>query len=945
MHVLFAFLVAFGQNKIQHKPYRFLHVSTEHFVIYYYDGGAFPARFAAAVLEEAFAEYDSLFHVRFDQRIPVILYNAPKDFQETNVIPELLPEGVGGFTELFKLRMVVPFTGSYEEFRHVLRHELVHVFQYQVMRKGLRTLTNVLGFSPPLWVMEGMAEYLARPWDTDGEVFLRDQVFHDNLLSIPELNQVGGYVVYKEGQALYRFLDREFGRKSISSFLHNLVRFQSFDRAVHQTFGMSVLKLNDLFVLDVKTRYYPRTGEYTFPRPPVFRRLTDHRKGQGFLNLGPALSPAGDYLAVLSDRDLTTSIYLLSGVDGAVIRKLVSGERTPDLENLHLLRPSLAFSPDGRELAFVSQAQNGDMLHVLDIGTRKRRSFPAPPGVDGLATPAWHPDGQRLAVVGIREGRADLFFFDRITETWRALTDDVADDRDPAFSEDGKWLYYVTDAARQEGNVFRFGGYRLVRKNLETGEVDTLTPPLYHLSHPVPADSEVFFVYAPGPEEVPMLVRYDPHAGRYAPVVKFWSGVREVSATRDRKRWAFSSLYQGGYNVFLFLPDTLPEPSLELVAWSPQVILLDELSSPVAYRPMANFSLDWAVTQVFYTDPYTSAGGVVYLGASDMLGNHQLLLGFQAYYSFSQPLRDVYVHLQYDYLARREDYTLIYTQYPELLYQAYAVVDGVRVPYIAIAQQRVFFSGLRFPLSRFQRLEAGAGVEWPTFYGVVEIPFGHPILAPGLYIVDQRDYWNLFGLVGWVVDNATYSYETFGPLSGMRARVYLMSTAVPGLERSGEYRSYWAGQGDVRFYWKLTPRVLVAFRGLGATTGGRDAWPYALGGPTSLRGFDYGTIIGKSAAFGNLEFRFPFIRRLQMEVLPLFLSNIRGVLFADAGTATESLSRLTLEDPEALYFGVGAGFRMNLGSLVLLKVDAARGYRGDGTTYPWRWVFSIGPDF
>lgn len=935
-------LLAFGQNKIQHKAYHFRQVKTSHFTIYFYDGGEFPAQFAATVLEEAFEEYQSLFKITFDGRIPVILYNAPKDFQETNVTPELLPEGVGGFTELFKLRMVVPFTGSYEEFRHVLRHELVHAFQYQVMRKGLRTLTSIMGFAPPLWVMEGMAEYLARPWDSEGEAFVRDQVFHDNLLPIPVLNQVGGYVVYKEGQALYRFLAEEFGKQTIPSFLYNLVRTRSFERAIRKTFGMSVDRLNDLFLLDMKTRYYPRTGDYEFPRPPTFRRLTDHRKGQGFLNLGPTLSPAGDYLAVISDRDLTASIYLLSGVDGSVIRKLVSGERTPDLENLHLLRPSLAFSPDGREIAFVSQAQNGDLLHILDIHSGHRKSYPAPQGVDALATPSWHPDGERLVLVGIHGGRSDLFLFDRATGTWRALTDDLADDRDPVFSDDGTALYYVTDAARLSENAFSFGGYRLVKMDMETGTVDTLTPPLYHLSHPVPGDSMVFFVYTPGPEEVPQLVVLDPRTGQYAPLVKFWSGVREVSATRDRKRWAFSSLYQGGYDVFLFLPDSIPHPDQPLEPWTPPVVLLDTLGPAVAYRPLSNFSLDWAVTQVSYTDPYTSAGGVVYIGASDVLGNHQLLLGLQAYYSFNQSLRDIYVHLQYDYLARREDYSFIYTQYPELLFQGYALVDGVLVPYIAFAQQRVLFAGIRFPLTRFQRVEVGGGLEWPTFYGVVDIPFGHPTRAPGLYLLDQAEYWNLYGIVGWVMDNVVYAYETLGPLSGTRARLHVMGTSIPGLEQSGGYRSYWAALGDARVYWKLSRRVLFAFRGVGATAGGRDAWPYALGGPGTIRGFDYATIVGRTAAFANLEFRFPFIRRLQMEVLPLFLSNVRGVLFVDAGMAKESIRDVRMED---LYFGLGAGMRLNLGGLVLLKVDAARGYRGDGTTYPWRWAFSIGPDF
>lgn len=931
----FLTLLAFGQNKIQHKAYHFLRAETPHFVLYYYQGGEGLATFASVVLEKAFVEYQDLFRLSFDGKIPVILYNAPKDFQETNVVSGILPEGVGGFTELFKLRMVIPFAGSYTEFRHVLRHELVHVFQYQAMRKTLRTLTNVMGFSPPLWVMEGMAEYLARPWDSDAESFVRDQVFHDRLLSLQILNQAGGYVVYKEGQALYRFLDQSFGRQRMVSFFYNLIRQRQVDRALKTTFKLSTARINDLFILDLKTRLYPRTESYVFPKPPSFRRLTDHRGQEGFLNMGPALSPAGDYLAVISDQDLTTSIYLISGVDGRIIRKLVSGERTPDLENLHLLRPSLAFSPDGERLAFVSQAQNGDLLHILDIRTGKRESFPAPRGVDALATPTWHPDGQRLVVVGIHQGQSDLFLFDLALKQWQPLTQDLTDDRDPAIDDEGTWLYYVTDAAQRDDTLWVFGGYRLVRRNLQTGEVDTLTPPLHHIAHPIPYEEKVFFVYTPGPEEVPLLVLYDPVRMRYAPLIPFWSGVREVSATRDRRRWAFSSLYQGGYDVFLFLPDSFPTPSEELVAVNPETLKIHPLSVGVAYRPLENFSLDWAVTQVYYTDPYTSAGGVVYLGASDVLGNHQLLLGLQAYYSFDQALRDIYFHLQYEYLARPEDYTLIYTQYLELLFQGYALANGQWVPYIALAQQRVLLGEVRYPLSQFQRFELGGGLEWPTYYGLIQIP-------QGIYLVDQKDFWNLFGIVGWVWDNVVYSYETLGPLDGSRARILAMSTAIPSLERSGGYRSYWSALGDFRLYWKLTPRMLFALRGVAATAGGRDAWPYALGGPSTVRGYDYASIVGLSVAYANVEFRFPFIRRIQMDLLPLFLGNVRGVFFADGGAAGNSFQTITLDH---LYFSAGVGMRMSLGSLFLLKLDVARPFKIDGTTLPWRWVFSIGPDF
>ena len=94
-------------------------------------------------------------------RIPIILYASHPHFAQTNVTPELIDAGTGGFTELLRNRVVLPFTGSYEDLRHVVVHELVHAYMFDLMYGGNATalLARQSFFQVPLWFAEGLAEY------------------------------------------------------------------------------------------------------------------------------------------------------------------------------------------------------------------------------------------------------------------------------------------------------------------------------------------------------------------------------------------------------------------------------------------------------------------------------------------------------------------------------------------------------------------------------------------------------------------------------------------------------------------------------------------------------------------------------------------------------------------------------------------------------------------
>lgn len=85
-------------------------------------------------------------------------------------------------------RVVMPFAEANRSTNHVLGHELVHAFQYDIAREdeigGIRAKNQM-----PLWFVEGMVEYLSTgPEGSHTAIWLRDAVLHDDVPGIKDLS-------------------------------------------------------------------------------------------------------------------------------------------------------------------------------------------------------------------------------------------------------------------------------------------------------------------------------------------------------------------------------------------------------------------------------------------------------------------------------------------------------------------------------------------------------------------------------------------------------------------------------------------------------------------------------------------------------------------------------------------------------------------------------------
>ncbi len=556
----------FGRNKLQYQVFDFKVLRTAHFDIYYYPREREAALDAARIAERSYARLSRILGHEFDERKPILLYASHSEFQQTNALPGFISEGTGGVTEYAKRRVIMPFTGSYADFEHVLTHELVHAFQFDVLSRGIASQLDPYGFEPPLWFMEGMAEYLSiGKLDTHTHAWLRDAVLTGYLRTIPEMSRYSDYLSYRFGQSLWAYIGAKYGDQAIGLLLQRALRL-GLDAAFQVTLGAPVEQVSDEWIESVRTTYLPEVARFDSPAE-AGKRLTDHSFKPGSREfasyLSPALSPDGRHIVYISDRghDLYSfyDLWLASAEDGKVIGRLVKAARNPDYESLRFMHSSAAWSPDGHHIAFVAQAGGRDALYVYDVQKRKvARRISV--DLDGMQNPSFSPDGQRIAFTGLRGGISDLYVVDLSGERFQQLTDDKYADFHPAWSPDGQYIAVATD--RGEGTDFDelvFGNFRIALYSVGRGDVEVLPYQEEGKNiNPVwspDGDAIAFVSDRTGMNNVFIWSRIEE---RLYQVTDFLSGVTGVIPLSPAVSWAahtdrlaFMYFEQAGYNIYV----------------------------------------------------------------------------------------------------------------------------------------------------------------------------------------------------------------------------------------------------------------------------------------------------------------------------------------------------------------------------------------------------------
>jgi Tol biopolymer transport system component len=963
----------FGRNKVEYAEFNFRILATEHFDIYYYAGEEQAAQMAARLAERWHSRLTRVLRHELSKRQPLVLYGSQAEFAQTNVISGLLPDSVGGVTESSHRRIVMPFAPTLAETNHVLGHEIVHAFQYDIAER------NGGGTGQPLWFIEGMAEYLAQGVvDEESSLWLRDAVLSDRLPH-RQRDAAAQLSPYQYGHAFWSYLGQRFGDEVVEKAL----KPGKTERKLNDRMRSATGETLDALYLDWRAsvqRTYGANGTPKAAAPKVRADGAGKVAAYGTVQLGPALSPDGKHAVFFSERDRLSIDLFLADVDaGRIVRKLATTAASARFDSLQPLRSAGAWSPNGEWFAFAAVRQGQAALLLLDMRNQGRDRELVFKELGQVLSPTWSPDGTAIAFSALAGGFTDLYLVDLSTGTLRRLTSDAFSDLQPAWSHDGRTIAFATERYSSDLTALRFGPPHLALLDVETAAVRPVDPDFGRAQlNPQWStdDRDLYFVGdADGSRNVFRIGLASSTVRQLTKVATGVSGVTPtspaLSVAGDGSVVAFT-VYRTGRPQLVVLdepeevsgepvaeraPSNLgdsPEPSpagglVNLLLTDDQSGLPDS-SSIVGRDYRSRLALE-GIGQPYLSSgggpfgTFVRGGGAVLFG--DMLGERRLGAAVQV----GNHLRDAAFAFRFLNQKRRWNWGGIAELEPGIgRYRRTEAIQHEGAP--ALLRQADYLQRMQlrtaalvaYPFSRGLRLEFTAGVRHATYHRDVT----SEISSAETGRVLARDHIEASGgrpttmaEVGAALVHDTTVFGPTGPLLGSRYR-FEIAPAVGDLSYTrviADYRRYlmpvrpyslalrvlhsarYGSDGD-------DPRLLSSFLGSSyLVRGHRLDRQYCRPDPPRACGDE---LLGSRLLVGNVELRFPvwgiLARQLDYGPLPadVFFFADGGMVWSGPGRAIGISS-------------VGGGIRLNGGGLPV-EIAAVRALDGPAP----RWQFELG---
>jgi len=956
-------------SKINWEEIEWQVLKSEHFDIYFPEGYNHLAEKTRVIAEDANIMLSRKLNHRMSIVTPIFVYPSHGHFQSTNIIPFAIDEGTGGFTERIKRRVVVPYLGSNDEFRHVVVHELVHAFQYDILLGQTMgsTFSLIQTGQPPLWFVEGMAEYLSLGWDHTADMQMRDAALTDTLPTLEMMTEYRvqtGFIFYKGGQSVMRYIADTYGENKLGEMLRDLRDLRGIEDAVKTELGITFEEFDAGWRRWVKRLYFPLVNKkYDDEEGPL---LTRHMEDESLINLHPAISPDGTKAVYLTARGFYPVLVLRDlkdakpTLDYSISKRkdprdsekiIVTSSNNPTFFQLHLLTNRISFTPDSQKIFFSARSQGKDRLVLFDLEKRKiiERYTPA---VDMVMHPKLSPDGTKAVFVGATLGVTDVYLLDLKTHRIQKITHDDFSEKDPALSADGKLLVYASNA-NNEGNP-QSNEYHLHELNLEAKAVRQLTRDAGKQTsaqfYDETGDSILYVSNHTGIHNIYLLDRKTLVKKKFTDT---GGGAldAQVSTGADR-RIIYTQFRQQGFDIALKDVKAGEEKfyDSDQVVHTYKMLELPRYNSKgketslALYQPRVGPDFIFFLLGAGVYSNTTFFAGMVAMTGSDLTGNHS----FTAVANFFSNGLGIY-QADYGYLKKRVKmhwgaYRTTFAISPVNLSDAQSL-NGLfwYPPYVASVLKLGVYYGLDYPITPFDSLLLQINV------ARAEETFLYPLSTPTPRLRPDG-FTNLYTVeYGFKHNNVLYSI--IGPIKGW----HLAYTGEQALNLSGRDYIFNRNQIDARYYWQIWQRYILAGRFFGGTTNGPDQqyFPWIIGGFSTVRGYDFLSFRGYHAFFFNIEFRMPLLDALALGFpVPWVIRGFSMVWFIDGGSAFDNARtwrgfNYNTNEFWDLKMSYGFGFRFILFPGVMLKFDFATPWtwRSNLPLSEWPLAFSVGYEF
>ncbi|MCE2543585.1 MAG: DPP IV N-terminal domain-containing protein [Acidobacteria bacterium] len=916
LHAQQDFFPYWGKNRVKYDRFDWHIYETDHFEIYYYPELEEHLERIAGYAESAYQEVSARLRHDLAFVVPLIVFKTHSEFEQQNVFPGASPEGVGAFAEPSRNRIVLPIDEGPDGLYRLITHELTHIFEFDIIPRG------IIRQGVPLWVDEGLADFMAGVWRPLDIMQVRDVAVSDTVPSMTRFERYGGFasgrVVYNLGHAVFEFIESRWGDDGIRRFMFGLRRSSvgGGGDPYEEVFDLEAEEFDDEFKKYLDDRFEP-FKEKESPTDYGRNLAPDPLRSRYPLLISIEASPSGEVIAAvaLNRKNRELDIVLVSAQSGEVIRNLTE-EFDQDLGFQYIatlgLRfntvPWLAWAPDGDHLAYFVRKNKYKSLVIQNIVTREIEQIIDLDMVDEPESPDFSPDGRSVVFSALTRAVGDIYRIDLATQEVTNLTEDALADYAPVYSPDGNSLLHLKRIS---------GNNKLYRLDLATGEQTQLTfgthdeggaqfidertivfsstavDPSDPIEPEVARDGEIFNVWTLDLENGELRQYTDTSTGNVNPVL--------IAPEEDGEpdRFAFITYYKSEYGLHtvereepIFTAVTSDfgtggGPVIDFQAPLTHTLIGENARQKGAFENM--FLEGRPPLNVGMTSNGDFLGGTQ-ITFADVLGDQQFSL---LAYSVMQYRT---LGVSYANLAGRMQFAVQGFSQQSFFYgyaPGYAFNPGLgflsRDDAIAVRSIDGGSMFVIYPFDRFRRVELSAGL-----FRYRE-QFDNEALQAQSNAFQQANFGDVlfrdgaFMPLGINFIQETTVFREFGPIAGNTFRA-----AYEYAPSFGGFLSRQSLDLDGRYYLRIAETGVLAMRARGFRSWGQYPDFFYFGGNSDMRGYDYLEFIGHKTFFANAELRFPLVEAMATPIG--ILGGIRGSFFFDFGMAGFNNQSLTAWD-------------------------------------------------
>ncbi len=955
----------FGRNKPQYRPFSFELYHTSHFDIYHYFKSDSLLLDFSQQCEMWYRYHQQTLLDTFDTPNPILVYENHADFQQTNAISGQIDVGTGGVTEGLKRRIVLPISFSAQQSSHVLGHEMVHAFQYHIIeentRAGLSAIQHI-----PLFMIEGMAEYMSLGNTySQTALWMRDALEHKDFPDLKTLSVNYSYSPYRFGHAFWSYISYEYGEQYMLQLLKETAN-KGMENAIADVLNISIDSLSVSWKNALQQQLLPDSNYI----PTVIGNNLITHKNSGNYNLAPAVSPDGQQMIFLSERDLfSLDLFIADTQNGQIKKKLFTHTQSDKVDAINFMETSGTWSNDGKRFAYVAYVKGESTLIIFDVKKQKITQTVIIPEVDAIAYPAWSPTDNSIAFTGLKNGVSDLYLYTINKNKSEQLTTDTYCNLQPSWSNDGNTIYYVTDSSINEHEQHIKPQYNLASLHIKSADVHLYRTfdGAQNLNPVVSAESDKIYFLSDrdgarnlytlntNTEEIHQLTFYHTGISGMAPLspamtinhdylyYNLLQNGRFAIVKANIKQMETTQKIINSHQTNFYASRLMPYatyPSLVDINIHKQEQLLahQSVEPPVSKKEYkTRFKLDYIGNTAIGVASGrfgTGMAGSISARFSDILGNHAIysdvsingeLYDFGGQVSYVNQKKPVKLGLSLSHIPYR------------MGYYDNSISDETVYIYRRTFIDKFSLFGY-YPINTTHRIETGVSAAYYSYRTeqITNPNFFYSLSAQDKELVDSPSPFEVFIMdVAYVIDNSKYGLAS--PIEGKRIRV--------------AYEHYFSGVNmntflvDFRKYFFIRPYSL-AFRlyhygRFGKGSENDRLVSLYMGYPWYIRGYETGRfygedskstgkispnqLLGSKMALANVEWRIPFSGPKDYAWLHSNMFFTELAIFFDAGltwtnTESPSWSFTTSSSSQRIpLMSSGVSWRINLLGAIIVE--------------------------